>query len=139
MFHRLTSVKATWIQLLWSKCAQLFSPPCVSWKHAHSETKSANSRFYSPESCCRLIRKTCACVNRTNTPPFHRNVSTKPTIRRLQSSFFLCRRSEESLLRRCYYHGRGREAVQGVPVPQTGKLSRKLGGSFTAAVLSLLH
>ncbi|CAB1419472.1 unnamed protein product [Pleuronectes platessa] len=33
-------------------------------------------------------------------------------------------------LRRCYYHGRGREVEQGVPVPHTGKLNRKLGSEL---------
>lgn len=77
-----------------------------------------------------VVRKTFAVTKPISTPCKPRPGTAGRAGRGLEvlKAFFFPprRRPEESFLGWYYYHGRGRETEQGVPVPQTGKLNRKL-------------
>lgn len=93
------------------------------------------SHFYSP-AVCRFTGKTCARAR----SPLHRHTVPKPDpsaepnrpafwtpsprVRRERGLHG--RRPENSFPARSSYHGRRSKAEQGVPVPETGKLNRKL-------------
>lgn len=102
-----------------TEAAQLFLFPAVG---ELAGNQLCDQSFLLTRSCW-FAGKTCAFITRLQRHKAGKLSLSRPWKSRLWTALI---QESRPALGPCYYHGRGTEAELGVPVPETGKLNRKL-------------